>query len=343
MLYLVIFTTLFNCKSKNESIYFNREKYLISKDIDYDKNKLLIGFPSLLVAVDSCLVTLSFQGNNYIKILDLKEHRICEMGAKWKGPGEIAFPTDLSLNRCSFKSFDVYDYGKKTVNVFNIDSCRIHKKSNPIEIIKAIKSSFKSYNICDDKNLNTGLFDNKFPFSVSNKDSIFYKFGDYDYNPQDNNSLMNKCMAYQGNYRLQDSNFVRTCTNAQIIEIYKFDRNLHFHLVKKIVGSYVNYKSGNSNKGYSSPINSDSPFAYLDVATSKKYMYLLYSGKKPKEFRKNNDYIKGSEIHVLDWKGNSIVKLKLNKNVVNISYSEKENRIYAITHDPEPKLIYFEL
>ncbi len=340
--------TIWNCnkpKTINDSNNFEATKNYSAKRINYKNEDLILGFPSKLIVVDSAIVVLSNKSSNFLTILDIKNGEIFELGNKGKGPGELVAPINLTKNQAFNKCFDIFDFAKKEIFTYNIDSCRIQKiNTGPLKSDKIINGTFKCYSLTDSTFLNTGLFDDQFSFRLSNKmNRTITQFGDYDYDPNDKNTPMNKCLAYQGNASVQDTNIVWACSNAQIIEIFTIRKNNEIASKKRVIKSLVEYSSENQGKGYSSALKQTNKLAYCDITTSSLRIYLLYSGKASSEYKNMTDIVKCPEIHVFDWNGNFLERMVLDKEVVNIAVSEVDNKLFAIIHEPEPQIVYFQL
>lgn len=74
-------------------------------------------------------------------------------------------------------------------------------------------------------------------------------------------------------------------------------------------------------------------FAYLSLAASSEYIYALFSGRSEASQKENDEafqYFSGNQIHVLDWSGNIIKKVKLDVNVNRIFFDNHSNRLYGI-------------
>jgi hypothetical protein len=332
-------------KSSKEMLFKKTEHYSVKK-IDLKGKKLLIGSPSKMIYLDSSIVILNDKHSNCITMLDLKNDTIIEFGFKGKGPGELIVPLSISNNCRSKDCFEIYDFANKSIFIYDIDSCRINKsRVKPLKKVISNFPSFKCYTMNDSTLLNVGLFKDKYSFLISNNNNnkSIAQFGNYNYNPDDHNSQMNKCLAYQGEYSLMNNNLVWACTYAPIIEIYSFSEDYNVNLKKSIVNSYVDYKSGNIEGGHSSPIKSQSKRRYCDISTTSDKIYLLYSGKSLKDAKTPANLIQCSEIHVLDWNGNFLEKMILNMEVVNICITDDGKKLFAIAYVPEPQIVCIQI
>lgn len=83
----------------------------------------------------------------------------------------------------------------------------------------------------------------------------------------------------------------------------------------------------------------DSRMGFEDVCATNDYIYLLLNGKSARERPFAN------EIVVMDWKGNLIKKMNLDRTVRAIAVDEAQHVIYAISvgFNVEPSLVLFEM
>ncbi len=272
------------------------------------------------------------------------------MGHKGKGPGEMLMPLTLLENQVG-NGFDIFDFSLRKIFSFDIDSCLEYKSTyKPNNTIEINRSSHDNSQIIlsvaalkDNHILMYGLFDDHYMFQIC--DSTFNpisKFGTYTFNEDDNNLNINKCLAYQGKFEVQDSLLVWSCNNAQIIEVYNISDLNNIQKVSSLKLGYPLYKPHNIGNGHASGYLKKNKRGYIDLSISDDKIYALYSGKKFKKEDISYD-TKSNEVQVFDYDLNPIECVMLDKEVGDISYSDVDNRIYAIYHDPEPKLLYFEL
>jgi hypothetical protein len=332
-----------SCKQDPDAVRFEfkkTRKYSMS-EMNYEKEKISVPPPYMMVYADSAIILYSEKSTYALTLFDLKNNSIFEFGKIGKGPEELSMPSLLSKNPTDNQCFDVFDFAKKKIFTYNVDSCRAKKaESKPLKSAGIILSSLKSLALTDSTVLNIGLFDDQYAFLISNsrKDTLS-QFENYNFNPEDHNTAMSKALAYQGKYAVQGKKFVQACNDAPIIRIFSSEDSRNFTIKKSTVLGYVDYKCLSDG---SVAISSYNKTGYCDISTSSDKIYLLYSGKKSADYKKSPyDIEKCSEIHVLDWEGNFLEKMVLDTEVVNISFSEADQKIYAITNNPDPRIVYF--
>ena len=85
----------------------------------------------------------------------------------------------------------------------------------------------------------------------------------------------------------------------------------------------------------------DSPLGYIDVATTDRFVFGLFSGRTEADFPGRFGY--ASDVHVFDWAGNLVDILRLDRDVSAIEVDTSRDRLFAIQHDPMPAILEFDL
>jgi hypothetical protein len=349
LFYLLIISSIFFACEKNRNMLSFQHSTKIN-GINLEGPELIINSPSKLKCLKNYLVILNSKNNYHITLVNKRNKSFIETGSKGKGPGEMIMP--ISLRKCLVeKRFEVYDFSRKKLYRFDIDSCSVYKStSQPLDAIDIQTSSqdnsqlILSVAAIENNNiLMYGLFDDYYMFQIC--DSTFNpisKFGTYAFNEDDNNLNINKCLAYQGTFEVNDSLLVWSCNNAQIIEVYNLSDLNKIQKVASLKLSYPLYKPHNIGNGHASGYLKENKRGYIDLSISDDKIYALYSGKKFKKEDISYD-TRSNDIQVFDYDLNPIENITLNKDVNNISFSHIDNSIYTICHEPEQKIIYFEL
>ena len=81
--------------------------------------------------------------------------------------------------------------------------------------------------------------------------------------------------------------------------------------------------------------NQETTIAYINVSVNDDKVYALFSGTKISE----KDYYKGDEIHIFDYDGTHLLKLKLDQKVRHISVDESNEKLYAIKVEESGKVL----
>ncbi len=308
-----------------------------------DENPI-IGFPSDMICLDSALIIYSHKPQNCINVYDLKSNEVFETGRKGKGPGELVMPMGIDKNNLDGKSFEIYDFAKKALFLFHIDSCRTHHERTIPEWYKVKDlTTYQCAFLNEQTYLANGLFDDHYQFQINDTlGNMKAQFGDYNFNPEDKNGAMNKSLAFQGPFSLFGNKLAWACSSSRILQTYRLSNDYTITNTGNHIGSFPLYVADNRGRGYGSRFTADNAKGYLDIATTNDRIYLLYSGKKYKK-EDMSDAVKSNVIHVYDWQANPLEKIILDKEIVNFTIDEAGYTIYGITHNPEPQIVYFRL
>jgi hypothetical protein len=87
-------------------------------------------------------------------------------------------------------------------------------------------------------------------------------------------------------------------------------------------------------------IESNTPLGYLSVAMGEKCIYGLFCGK---EEDRSGTATYADEIHVFSYDGRLIKKLHLATSAFGICIDSKEQMLYTVVHEPEPKILIYHL
>ncbi len=344
---LLVSLLCFSCnpgKNKGEALSFPTVNNYQTFAFEAQNDNPLLGFPSDMIFMDSALIIYSHKPQNCITIYDLKSNEVFETGRKGKGPGELLAPMGIAPGNLDRKLFEVFDFAKKTLFQFQIDSCRIHHErtipqGHRVKNMATYKCAFfngQSY-------IDNGLFDDQYQFQIMDTlDNVKAQFGDYDFNPEDKNGAMNKSLAYQGPFSLYGNKLAWACSNSRILQTYRLSDDYSITHTGNQMGGFPLYTPDNKGQGYGSTFTVDNVKGYLDIATTNDRIYLLYSGKKYKK-EDMSDAVKSNIIHVYDWQAKPLEKIIMDKEIVNFAIDEAGRTIYGITHNPEPQIVYFQL
>lgn len=86
----------------------------------------------------------------------------------------------------------------------------------------------------------------------------------------------------------------------------------------------------------------ENPNGYISVTESKDYIFALFSGRSEMEYSDRHYF--GNIIHVFDWNGKIVKKIKLNKDAWQIHIDRKSNKLYTVhfmTDQKEMKAMYY--
>jgi hypothetical protein len=319
--------------SEQEIVFsqFPKEVNLIfNNSFRYDKD-----FVNSIILTDSTILVKNSNGvkDYFFYEYSLKKNNFIgkyfKGGRKW---GEALGPVSVGIYK---NNLWMYDVTLSKVLISNLSSYgKTVDSSNVSEY--PISDLFYSVQLLDSLRLLTsGSFSHKSKlqiFDLITRDSL-NRYGIYD-NVNKSVAFNSWKMAYQSFLFLKctGDQAVLACRLTDQIEIFDFKTNK-----TKIIKGPENYAPEftpiKSNGFDMITRNEKSRFAFVNGMTTKKYIYLLYSGNIHSSHYMDN----GKYIYVYDWKGNPISKLNLDRYVSSFAVTQNDSIIYA--YDIKTKFI----
>lgn len=238
-------------------------------------------------------------------------------GKKGEGPMEIYGPMGaLSLKD---KTLTLSDGRKHLVHSF--DSLLLHK-DNPVKTIKTNLdgSIIWQTNILDSLYIATGVFPNDGRFVIfDGEGKQLASSGSYEIEKNDNLPPDVKCVAFQStiNSHPNSNLFVSATRLGGMIDV--FELNTHDYSINRLGGInlFSPHLSAISIQGsINYAPDKDTRWGYLFMDVDFEYIYALYSGLYQSE---GGPYTSGNVVHVLDWKGNPVCELALDRRLFDIA------------------------
>lgn len=82
-------------------------------------------------------------------------------------------------------------------------------------------------------------------------------------------------------------------------------------------------------------------FGYIDLATTNRYIYALYSGLRRADAPGRANF--GRVVRIFDWNAKLVRTLELDQPVLSIAADPADRRVYAVRIDPAPALVAFDV
>lgn len=296
-----------------------------------------IGVSSDLLFIDDFLYISDFQGSNFFKIIDVRSDRVINsFGAIGDGPCEIKRYSNIQIvNDSTIGVFVRPDFRYVEFNFQNVDSifC-INETSNfDFGLQKLVK-------IGKNKFLGAGLYDGRYILTNNLNYEIDSVFMDYPFNKDIPISYEEKAMLFQGNFTYNPSKgFIAFATRStKSLDILSIKKN-EIKSVARISGDELPiFTSENSGNSVSASLSKDNIWGYLSITSSDSHIYVLYSGRKTFQ-----DYNKSNIVLVIDWNGNLIRKISLDREVSEIAVNQNESILVGYVDDGNSNLILFNL
>lgn len=150
-----------------------------------------------------------------------------------------------------------------------------------------------------------------------------------------------KSQAYSGGIVACPSGnvFMAYTSKADMLSFYGYE-NGNIQVIKEIYKTYPDYHYDSKNKRYLA-ISRKNPFTYIWGCGTSKYVYLMYSGKS---YDEAGDFAhRTSQIEVYNWRGIKEKTLLLDIPILGMAVSEDDSTMYAISMNPEPQIVAFDL
>lgn len=348
MKYIYIIITiilLFSCKEnkvKNKTIdSLKKQYYLTGNKLNINPDKLNSTGKLILFEKENCIIKENNRGEYMLEKIYYKKDSLEYLAKIGNGPNE--YLQARLIGKTEEHTYDIIDIKTNKVITYNLSD----------SIIKSIKLEKFTLDAISTKDgyIGTGCFEEvdkneHSRFSIFNSSGEFVKsFGKF---PDDGNNSpkSSKLLAYQGRYTYNSlfNRFAYISRAGIIFEIYQLDKEnptllKYYH---EISPSYLNNNRGNKIQATH---KKDQFFGYTDIYSTNKYIYALFSGKKPNEHKKEGieGAEKSKEIHVFNWNGEKICSYNTDIELLNIAVSSNEKKLIAIAWDNDYILYSFNL
>lgn len=338
--YLVlILCCLVGCNHKTEegkSLMVTHESIQLKNDY--------LGKPGPIIELDKKIVGIDYALDSCLFYIDIETDSLYRFGPRGVGPDEFIYPH--TIQHLDKNRFGIFDLQARKYTQIQIKNHQIHMET-PIAVANdKISMSFDVKQISDNSYLGMGPYPKEmfvFMDSLSNTKSSFSEFP---YKDSSEKALKNhlRAMAYQGRLVLNTDRDRVAFTSiwGEIFHIYKVEKD-SLVLLNKSEKVYPKYTVEDSQDGYSAPMYGSNIVGYISSTANNQYIYLLYSGTNLEDYAKAQKEFDASTIHVFNWEGEKVQTLTLDIPCTNICISSDSQVLWAITNNPDPELVKFNL
>ncbi len=337
-----LFLILNSCKKTSTNVLdFNQETFVSANKLTIEGLQLMD--PIQLLIKDSILIILENSSENLIKIIDLKRLTIInQFGKIGGGPEEYGSIGNAWFDVNDSNTLEVLDVQKQKIYIYNLNDI-INNSFSPIKTILINKGTNKRIIFLDmiktsKSYLGTGIFDEG-KFSILNHNGQFEEsFQNYKNIDDFNLNNYNLGTIYQGrlthNSKLRK--FAFAVSAAPQLELYKYDQNTITSV------KIINHKEPLIQKnGHIVALKANNPFAFIDITSDNKNIYVSYSGKTFLEDDVKADWC--NHLLIYDWNGNPEIQIDLDCNIKNICCDTIWNKVLCISYNPFPQLVSIEI
>lgn len=148
--------------------------------------------------------------------------------------------------------------------------------------------------------------------------------------------------AYEGPVAVKPdrSRFAIATRQADRLEVFDSD-GAQIASVVGSTGFLPRFEVNERAAGVSMSIGDDLRVGYVDLASTDERIYALFSGSLARDAGASVFF--GREIHVFDWSGKMVTRLRLDEPALTIAVDPAGTRLFAVRHDPAPSVVRYEL
>jgi len=335
------------CKENKQGLIglFDSQKKLIHEKIQLANDKDYLSRVGGIFLDGNSLVINNDDEKTYMTIFNIKSKMFTNSFIKHgNGPKEMFSPPQstqiLAGNKLSY--LDAQSQTLYQADYSQPDNVQIAQKLN---LIKGANFTMGLIPMAYDYYIGIGFFEaGRYAVIDKKGKNVSYNF-DYPKDDSQPGTNAQKAMAFQGGLIANPNRtkFFFYGMTSEILEIMQLEKNGSLTKIKDIHYDLAKYKPlGDGKNSVSSAIKKESKVAFISASATKKYIYLLYSGRT---IESSFDLaFKSNTILVFDWEGRSVIKYNLDVDVNYIAVSEDDKVIYAIANTAtDTNIIKFDL
>lgn len=285
---------------------------------------------------NSLIIEIYNDEYNLLKV-NLNDNSITKLLPVGNGPGE--FVRIGIAQKTSDSTFLFQDSNSAQLYEMNIITGELKKEYDYASnrFMKIVKMN--------DYYIGTGVF-NEGMFAVSSKNDSAHYVHHYPEDNIDNSKTASKAMAYQGRLLPNESlQRILFCSiRFSYFEIFQFDHYKVSSVKKSYIGEFDYTISPDENMVFAA-VAKNNREGYVDASTTSENIYLLYSGRSvaDPDIETNEQASLSNRILVYDWDGNPVIQYETDVDLTSICVNESKNIIYAVSFNPDPEIVVFEL
>lgn len=296
--------------------------------------------PTRAIAIGGKLVVLDRGADHVVRVYDAsKGGRIATFGRHGQGPGEFAGAWDLFRSGSS-STIWVLDASLRRVTALTLDSLLLGKGyRGDAHITLTGEGSLQSMRLLGDRSfVGTGTYTRGRLAMYSATGTFVNMVGD---TPRGTARwapvvAQDAFAARLGNEGVRDRVIVayRWTDRLEVLDLQgarvaSMDRPLGF---EPIISPQSTSRAA---------FTLDSRRAYLSTVSTDRHVYALFSGRTEREAGKDNSF--GRDVLVFAWNGQLQRILRLDADVIAIAIDESGRELYALAHEPAPRILRYGL
>jgi hypothetical protein len=302
-----------------------------------DSLSVFMGLPMFAEYYDDKLFVMDLFGSDgFIKVIDLNSDSLMfSFAVKGNGPNEYlnVSSIDIYSDDNSDAIVGIYDLMGRTYRTYSYSNlCTLQHQAQPMLTKNFTDKRYSSIIRLDSMYLATDLNGEKrfmvYDEFLSNGQSVC------DYRPKPSGAFPDELHARLHNGSTFVSPDRKTIGNtiflAPILSVFTTEKQ-NIRSAWEYVIKEMDYTVRGDN------YTLKTPKGYISGAFSNKYVYALFCGKEENE----GDY--ADELDVFSYDGKLFKKYRLAQPAFGICVNESKNELYALVHEPEPKIYIYHL
>ncbi|WP_420385124.1 BF3164 family lipoprotein [Roseivirga sp.] len=338
-----IFIVLLLLGCKEENVLFDQSDIVVPKvfnlssDNSWDFLRNELSPIRDLVLKDSLLIVNKiFPGPFYYSVYNTRTaEKFVEFGVQGQGPEELPDYSNANLNNKEADLLEIIVPNAGGV-IYSVD-------------LKSLRNGDVKLNKVGELGYNPSNFahvDSGYVIDFGNRFDVVDQFGNHiesaiDYPFEKETALPEKLwnMVHQGlmKKRPEDNRIVFASIYGPNIDLMEYSEGLtslsKIHVREpKVFDNSGKLASGDAEL-VGITVSDKNEMGFIDLEVTNNFIYLLYSGRS---FEKNgDDALLGSSVYVLDWDGNFLALLNLEKNTRVITVDQSDEILIALDEERE--------
>lgn len=318
---LTLFCFVVSCTNKEQTIEnfissFPKQETIKIHDIPFETEQIKV--PMAMDYLNGCLYFLEYKTDHFIDVFDCSTGKLRkELIPKGNGPDEFLGITTMTA---SDGQIMIYDFQlNKIALIPDIN----HEKEEKIQTITLKRDSrvvtyFKSFPLSPGKFITSGFFKDDIHWLLSDSNGdIVSNFDTYpkDKKMENTSGPADIAYAYQGQFvsNPQKTKGLYTYNFGVILRFCDISKDGSITRTKEYIYEHPEYKPLSTEATYSVVYKKECISSFVDMKGTEKYCFLLYSGLRNSELKKDESWkwYTGNNLLIYDWKGNPIRQITL--------------------------------
>ncbi len=303
-----------------------------------------LAVPTRVAVVGGHLIVLDPVADSMVKEIDRDDGRLVrQFGRRGQGPGEFEGPWSIDPVPGSSSRFWVYDLMLDRSTLVDLDADfddrarlgdRILRLRGTATLLDPIRVAGHI--------VSPGLFQSGRLAILDGRGTLLRKTGPTPLPQLPDIPASVRQHAYQSRMEPNPSRtrLALATRHADRIDIYRAD-GTPITAAQRLFRFEPAFEVGEHDGRPVFATGGDLRFGYIDLATTERRIYALFSGRTRAGFPGRANY--GRFVHVFDWSGRLVRVLELDTPAIAVAVDAAGRTLYTIRHDPKPAILAYDL